>query len=73
MPQTKAKELRGLTIDELSEKYEGLKKELFQLRLQAKLQKLTDVTKIQKTKHLLARVLTVTKELKGKNDGSSKA
>lgn len=69
MAQTKAKELTGLTADELSEKYEGLKKELFQLRLQVRLQKLTDVTRIRKTRRLLARVLTVKRELEGKKDG----
>lgn len=65
MPQVKARELRGLTQDELKEKWEGLKKELFQFRLQMKLQKLTDVSKIQKTKRLMARILTVIKEQEG--------
>jgi large subunit ribosomal protein L29 len=69
MSQVKAKELRGLTNDELSEKYEGLKKELFNLRLQAKLQKLTDVSKIKKAKRLIARILTVMKEMEGKKNG----
>ena len=69
MPQVKAKELGGLTVDELNEKYEGLKKELFQLRLQAKLQKLTDVSKIRKARHLIAKVLTVKKQLEGKSNG----
>ncbi len=63
MPQTKAKDLRGLSVDELSDKYEALKKELFQLRLQAKLQKLTNVAKINQTKRLAARILTVKREL----------
>ncbi len=59
MPQPKAKELIGLSVDELNEKYEGLKKELFNLRVQAKLQKLTDTSKIQKAKRLIAKILTV--------------
>ena len=63
MPETKANELRNLTVDELNEKYEGLKKELFNFRIQAKLQKLTDASKIQKTKRLIAKVLTVKREL----------
>ena len=66
MPQTKAKELIGLTDGELQEKYDALKKELFNLRLQAKLQKLTDNSKIKKTRRLLARVLTVKHQLEGK-------
>jgi large subunit ribosomal protein L29 len=63
MPQTKAKELKALSVDELDEKYNALKKELFQLRIQAKLQKLGDLSKIRKTRRLLARVLTVKQEL----------
>ncbi len=66
MPQAKAKELRGLTVSELDEKYESLKKELFELRLQAKLQKLTDVSRIQKARRLVAKVLTVKSELQRK-------
>lgn len=66
MPQTKAKELRGLSVSELDEKYESLKKELFDLRIQARLQKLTDVSRIQKAKKLLAKVLTVKSELQRK-------
>ena len=63
MPQMKAKELTGLTIDELNEKYEALKKELFDLRLQTKLQKLTDVSRINKTRRLIAKVLTVKQQI----------
>ena len=63
MPQPKAKELKNLTADELNEKYEGLKKELFKLRLEAKLQKLTDASRIQKTRRLIAQVLTTKREL----------
>ena len=64
MPEQKAKELKGLSVDELDEKYEGLKKELFNLRLQAKLQKLTDFSKIGKAKRLIAKILTVKEQLK---------
>ncbi len=63
MPQMKAKELRNLSVDELDEKYEALKKELFQMRIQAKLQKLTNVSKIHQTKRLAAKILTVKHEL----------
>ena len=63
MPQTKAKELRNLSVDELDEKYEALKKELFHMRIQAKLQKLNNVSKINQTKRLVAKILTVKHEL----------
>jgi len=63
MPLTKAKELRNLSVDELTDKYEALKKELFQMRVQAKLQKLTNVSKINQTKRLVAKILTVKREL----------
>ena len=69
MAQVKAKELTGLTVGELDEKYEGLKKELFNMRLQAKLQKLTDVSKIRKTKLLIAKILTVRKQTENKQNG----
>lgn len=63
MAQMKAKELRNLSVDELDEKYEVLKKELFQMRIQAKLQKLTNVSKINQIKRLAAKILTVKHEL----------
>lgn len=69
MPQVKAKELKGLTVDELREKYEQQKKELFNLRLQLKLQKLTDVSKMKKTKRLIARILTVIEQMEREKNG----
>ncbi len=63
MPQPKAKDLRALTIDELREKFESLKKELFQLRVQAKLQKLTNVSSIRLVRRQAAKVSTVIREL----------
>ncbi len=59
MAQLKAKEIRNLTTEELKEKVEGLKKELFSLRLQARLGKLEKHSTIQMTKRDIARVLTV--------------
>ena len=59
MPSLKAKELVDLTADELKEKREGLKKELFSLRLQAKLGKLEKHTSIRMAKRDIARVSTV--------------
>ena len=68
MPTLKAKDLRSLSKDELVERSETLRKELFQLRLDAKLAKLDNVMKLKQTRRDLAKVLTVTRELElGKN------
>lgn len=58
----KAKELQSLTADELKEKGEGLKKELFSLRLQAKFGKLEKHSSIRMTKRDIARVYTAMKQ-----------
>lgn len=58
----KAKEYRNLNPDELNEKLEGLKKELFTLRLQAKLGKLEKHSTVRRTKREVARVKTVLRE-----------
>ncbi|MBI4115948.1 MAG: 50S ribosomal protein L29 [Candidatus Omnitrophica bacterium] len=62
MPQLKVKELRNLTADELKEKLGALKKELFSLRVQAKLGKLEKHTSIKITKKHVARVNTLLRE-----------
>lgn len=62
MPQGKAKDLRNLTADELKEKLDGLKKELFSLRLQAKFGKLEKHSSIRTAKKDVARVSTVLNE-----------
>ncbi|OGW80151.1 MAG: 50S ribosomal protein L29 [Omnitrophica bacterium RIFCSPLOWO2_12_FULL_44_17] len=65
----KAKELKALSIDELEEKAQGLKKSLYQLRFDAKVSKLENVLKIRQTRRDLAKVLTVIRELElNKND-----
>lgn len=61
MAQLKPKELGSLTADELKEKAEGLKKELFSLRLQAKSGKLEKHSTIRMAKRDIARVLTILK------------
>ena len=65
----KAKDLRSLSTDELDEKAEGLRKEMFQLRLQAKLAKLEDLTKLKQARRDLAKVLTVKREMELKENG----
>ena len=69
MPALKAKDLRSLSIDELSDKAEALHKELFQLRFDAKLAKLEDLSKLRKTRRDLARILTVKREMELKKNG----
>ncbi len=62
MPHLKPQELRNLTADELKDKRDGLKKELFSLRLQAKLGKLEKHATLQMTKRDVARIETVMRE-----------
>ena len=71
MPQAKAKELTALTVDELDEKYQGLKKELMNLRFQVKMQKLTDISRIRKTKRLIAQILTIKNQMERAKDGAA--
>ncbi|OGW77415.1 MAG: 50S ribosomal protein L29 [Omnitrophica bacterium RIFCSPHIGHO2_02_FULL_49_9] len=69
MALLKAKELRSLSLDELKDKAESLKKELYDLRFQVKLAKLENFSKIKYTRRSLAKVLTVQKELRSKDHG----
>ena len=62
MPQVKAKELGELTVDELKEKMEGKKKELFSLRLQAKFGKLEKHATVKMTKREIARIQTLMRQ-----------
>ena len=69
MPALKAKDLRSLSKDELFDKSEALRKELFDLRLQAKLGKLENMLKLRYVRRDLAKVLTVKREMELKNNG----
>ena len=60
----KVEELRGLDVAELEEKVSKLKKDLMQLRFQAKTGKLERQTAPSETKRDIARVLTVINEKK---------
>ena len=62
MPQVKTKELRPLTEDELGEKLDQKKKELFSLRFQAKLGKLEKHSSVRMTKKEIARLFTLMRE-----------
>ena len=61
----KITELRPLTADELKEKIDSMKKELFSLRLQAKLGKLEKHSSVRMTKRDIARVMTLIREKEG--------
>ena len=62
MPHLNARELRNLTPDELKEKLDGVKKELFSLRVQARLGKLEKHSAVKITKRDVARIKTVFRE-----------
>ena len=59
----KASEVRKMNADQLNEKLTGLKKDLFFLRMQHATNQLDNPLKIQETKHDIARVKTVLREL----------
>ena len=69
MATLKAKDLRSLSIDELNDKAEGLEKELFQLRFDAKLAKLENVMRLRQAKKDLAKILTVKREMELEKNG----
>lgn len=68
MPKLKAKDLRSFSEDELTEKADSLRKELFQLRFQAKLAKLENLAKLRQTRRDLAKILTVAREMELKKN-----
>lgn len=57
-----ANELRNMTVDEILLKMEGLKKELFTLRSEAKAGRIEKPHKIAQTRKDIARCETVLKE-----------
>ena len=59
----KATEVRKMSADQLNEKLVGLKKDLFFLRMQHATNQLDNPLKIKETKHDIARVKTVLREL----------
>lgn len=69
MPTLKAKDLRSLSVDELNDKAEALKKELFQLRLGTKLAKLENTMRLKHARRDLAKILTVKHEIGLKKNG----
>jgi large subunit ribosomal protein L29 len=73
----RARELRELSIDELSQKERDLKEELFNLRFQRATGQLENLMRLTQVKRDIARVKTVLGEKKGKDEdekaGSAKA
>jgi large subunit ribosomal protein L29 len=59
----KASEVRKMNSEQLNEKLTGLKKDLFFLRMQHATNQLDNPLKIRETKHDIARVKTVLREL----------
>ena len=66
MARVKTEELRNLTAEDLKEKIDGKKKELFSLRLQAKVGKLEKHATVQTTKREIARISTILREKESK-------
>lgn len=55
----KISEIRQTKADELCSELDRLRRHLFELRSQAVTEKLADPTQIRKTRHEIARIMTV--------------
>ncbi len=64
----KVNEIRDLQIDELQEKLQDLKKELFNLRFQHATNQLDNPMRIVEVKKTIARIKTVIKEQELKSE-----
>ena len=62
MPQTKAKELRELPDEELLDRIESMKEELFNLRFQFATGQLDNPMRIKQVRHDIARMLTLLRQ-----------
>ena len=60
----KASEVRAMSVEQLNEKLDALKKDLFFLRMQLATNQLDNPLKIQQTKRDIARVKTMIHETK---------
>lgn len=65
----RARELRELSVDELTQKERDLKEELFNLRFQRATGQLDNLMRLTQVKRDIARVKTVLREGKGKGEG----
>src|SRR5438477_13172685 len=62
MPLTKAKDLRELPDEDLLERVESLKEELFNLRFQGATGQLDNPMRVKQVRHDIARILTVLRQ-----------
>ena len=62
MKQTKAKDLRGLTADELKQKAIEARENLFKLRLRKSTRQLEDTSGLRALKRDIARIETLARE-----------
>ena len=62
MISLRARDLRGLSPDELQSKLAETRKELFTIRFQSATGALEDTTKLRRTRREIARILTVQQE-----------
>ena len=62
MKAKEIKELRGLSIEKLEEKLQGLKKDLFMLRMQHATNQLDNPLQIAAVKKNIARIKTIIRE-----------
>ena len=62
MKAKEIKEIRGLSVEELLKKLEGLKKDLFMLRMQHATNQLDNPMQIASVKKDIARIKTIIRE-----------
>ncbi len=62
MKAKEIKEIRGLSVEKLQEKLEGLKKDLFMLRMQHATNQLDNPMQIAAVKKDIARIKTIIRE-----------
>ena len=62
MKAKELKEIRGLSVEDLEKKLQGLKKDLFMLRMQHATNQLDNPQKLVQTKRDIARVKTMIRE-----------
>ena len=70
---SKAAELRELSDDQLLERAESAREELFNLRFQLATGQLDDASTIKKTRHEIARIATVLRERDLESTAASRA
>ncbi len=67
----RSKELRDLNVEELKEKHQEYKKELYNLRFQHAIGQLSNTARITEVKRIIARILTIIREKETGRDRSS--